>query len=154
MCLAVSTGTLGQQRGSLAGRYSMVTLSADTLRSPDGGAVNHVTYAQNFLTDDPNNPFNNTSARCAGTLIMSEEDTPIAGGGGCYATDMDGDGYWFWWYLEEAGTQNCPTMCGAWGSYNGHGKFEGVSSNGTFTVVASFLDGSMIGTSEGTYEIK
>ena len=152
MCLAVTTGVLAQQSVTISGPYSTVRISTDTVSAPNGGALVHFTYGLVMAGDDPGGLFNENKGDCAGTFVLSEDGTPVAGGGWCFVTDMDGDGWWQWWKLDEAGTPDCPIMCGTWGSYNGVGKFEDVSVTGTFRGVASFADGSGRGIAEGTYE--
>ena len=153
MCLVVATGVYAQQSGTIAGQYSTIRISTDTVSSPNGGAVVHYTYGLVIpVGDDPSGLFNNNKGDCVGTSVLSEDGTPVAMSGWCFVTDMDGDGWSQWWKMDEAGTPDCPTMCGTWGGYNGFGKFENVTASGTFKVVASFADGSNTGISEGTYE--
>lgn len=150
-CLAGTTAMLAQQGVTVSGQYSTVRLSTDTVNSPRGGAVVHFTYGLVSSSDDPGGVFSEGMGDCVGTTVLADDGTPAAGAGSCFITDMDGDGWWQWWKLDEAGTSDCPIMCGTWGSYNGTGKFADVSVSGTFKGVAAFADGSGRGIVEGRY---
>ncbi len=152
MCIALTTGILAQETVTLAGQYSTVRISTDTVSAPDGGAVVHFTYGLVSSGDDPGGLFNNNKGDCMGTTVLSQDGAPVAAGGWCFVTDMEGDGWWQWWRTEEVATPDCPIMCGTWGSYHGVGKFENVSVKGTFRGVAAYADGSGAGIVEGTYE--
>jgi hypothetical protein len=147
-----TTAMHSQQRITMSGQYATVRMTTDTIGTPDGGAVVHFTYGLVSSGEDPGGLFTEGKGNCVGTTVLAEDGNPVAGGGSCFVTDMEGDGWWQWWKLEAVGTADCPIMCGTWGSYHGTGKFEGVSVSGTFNGVAAFADGSGRGLVEGTYE--
>ena len=152
MAFAVTAGVAAQQSVTMSGQYSTVRLSTDTVGAPNGGAFVHFTYGLVSSGDDPGGLFSSNKGDCAGVYALSEAGVPVTGGGWCFVTDPEGDGWWQWWTMEQAGTPDCPIMCGKWGGYLGFGKFENVSVEGTFRMSASFADGSGAGKVEGAYK--
>ncbi len=142
-CLVAPTTVLAQETITFSGRYTIGPVSWEEREIPGGRTIRTATFTKIFLTDDTTNPFNNMTADCVGTGVVSDEDTLIAGGGFCFLTGTDGDGCWMWYRSD-----------GSHGIYNGFGKFEGLTGGGTFEVVALFSDGERGGVAvwEGTYE--
>lgn len=141
LALLVLPLALGAQ--STEGSYTSVTLATDSMAMPDGSVqlINH--FKQAVLADDQDFPLNNVMADCVAKIMMSGEGTPTSASGSCFTTAVDGHGYSMWWEMTEAGTEECPNMCGIWSTYGGYGRFAGLEAGGTWNQHTLFPEGSL-----------
>ena len=140
-----------QMSGSSTGRYATHTLSDDVQQMPDGSTVILTHYYQITFADG-DHPIDNVSSSCVGKLKFAADGSPQWANGSCFNTNAEGDGSSFWWRMTEAGTANCSDICGEWGYFAGHGKFEGLAGTGTWQRTTLFSDGST-GTWQGSYTL-
>ena len=153
LCLIAPMTVLAQTKDT--GHYTTIPKSTETIELPDGRTVQQMHFKMASFADDPNSLFNNLYGDCTGTFVLSKEGEPIAMTGSCFRLDADGDGHWFWYRMDKAGTPECPMMCGSYGVYDSYGKFMDCETiSGTWQHTASFPDGTLMGKWELTYEMK
>ena len=142
LILCSSSALLAQDE--IKGQYVTSAATADTMHLPDGRILTAGRYGQFVFTDDPSGIFNTAKGDCSSWQLTdpSMPDDPGTFAGHCFNLDADGDANWFWWRMEEAGTEDCPLYCGVWGVSEGTGKFEGMTGGGTWKAKTMFPDGS------------
>jgi len=151
--VAMVPAVFGQESGASSGRYATYTISADSTELPDGGRVDISHFRQIVFADQPGHPLDGTNADCVGMMLFAKGGAITSASGSCYVKDAAGNGASMWWRMDEAGTADCPAMCGSWGYFDGYGKFKGVSGSGTWKQTSLFPDGNM-GTWKGSYSMK
>ena len=151
--LVGSWAALAGESGSATGRYATHVTSAELSKLPDGGAVEMSHYRQIIFVAEGEHPIDNSSADCVGRFRVSPEGVVTSGSGVCYTTNAEGDGSSFWWRMDEAGTESCPTICGVWGYFDGFGKLAGIKGTGWWKQAVAFSEGG-IGTWGGSYAIE
>jgi hypothetical protein len=83
---------------------------------------------------------------------MSKEGKVISGSGACLLKTSSGDGVSHAWKFEQAGTADCPDLCGSFSYTDGYGKFAGISGGGNWARTHIFTDGGTAGTFTSTYK--
>lgn len=151
--LATSSVIFAEASGSATGRYAIHVTSAERSELPGGGVVELSHYRQTIFAEDGEHPIDNSSADCVGMFRVSPAGALTAGSGACFTKTADGDGASFWWRMDAAGTESCPTLCGVWGYFDGYGKLADIRGNGWWKQTVAFSDGS-IGTWGGSYSIE
>ena len=127
---------------SASGRYATFNGQDTAKELPDGTTVVTSHYGQITFASKQSHPMDNVSSDCMGRFHMMADGTLISGGGTCTGTDADGNSASFWWRVEKANTSDCADLCGAWGYYNGTGKFKGIKGSGTWIRETLFPNGS------------
>lgn len=146
LVLFSSTPLLAQE---ISGHYVTTAAKSDTTTLADGSTLVHGQYPQVIFTNSGMGPFGNAQNYCSSWMHMAAGATEAAGSdfaGNCFGLDGDGDVYWLWWRLDQAGTAACSTMCGSWGVYKGTGKYKAMTGGGTWKMTTQFPDGSNRGT--------
>jgi hypothetical protein len=152
--VALMSTSIGALAAESSGHWFNHTTSTTQTKLPDGrtSAVFH--YYQSFVTDDANDPMNNTAGDCTGNMMLSKEGKTLSGSGICFADDGNGDGISLWWKVDEAGIAKCPDICGSFASVDGHGKFKGATNSGTWERTHRFGEDGSSGTFKATYTMK
>ena len=138
----------------VGGTYVDFDLEETIIELPDGSRLVQRTFGQFGTTSGPDSPFSNVKGRCMSDGFFSESGEVVANAGACVFHNPDGDTYWTWWRLEEAGTTDCPLACGTSGIFNGTGAFDGVTSSGTWKTTAPYPDGTGAGVWQSKFERK
>ena len=153
LCLIAPMTVLAQKKES--GRYTTIRESNETIELPDGRTFEQGRFTMISFADEPGSLFANLRGDCTGNTVFSKEGEPIAASGYCFQFDAESDGHWFWYRMEEAGTPQCPGMCGIFEIYDSYGKFQDCGKAiGTWRVFTRFPDGTALGMWELTYEMK
>lgn len=132
-CL-LPVAAMAQQESS--GMYVTIGPDVEITDLGSGRSTQHATYGQFTTTDDEGDLFANQIGECTGTIFFVGPDTAGAGAGSCFNRDPEGNAYWFWWRMDESGTERCPISCGTFGVISGVGDFEGVTGTGTWETMA------------------
>ncbi len=147
--LTAGAGEPGSGSGHFTNYFQDVTLT----EMPDGSMAQLFHYSSMMVADPAGHPSANTAAECVGALRMNASGAVTSGSGSCFAKTADGHGYSYWWQVEEAGTADCPELCGVWGYYGGYGRFDGLEGTGTWKTTASFGESASMGTWANSYSM-
>jgi hypothetical protein len=147
--VTIDAGDSGMGSGHFTNHFEDVTVS----EMPDGSGVQLIHYSNISIADDPGHPSANTAGECVGALRMSAAGVVTSGSGSCFVMAADGDGFSYWWEVEQAGTADCPALCGNWGYFGAYGRFEGLEGDGTWKVTAQFGESGSMGTWTNTYSM-
>jgi hypothetical protein len=152
--LGISIASVAQTSGSGEGQWVSALPTPETMETGDGATIQKYVYQQAGLGSG-SGPFDNVGADCAGMLIVSSDGAVTAGNGHCRTMSDDGSsGASYWWRVEEAGTDNCPLLCGSFGYFDGYGEYKGISGGGTWRQTVAAPNGVSIGTWEGSYTVE
>jgi hypothetical protein len=130
----------------VSGTYHGYGAETTTFELPDGRSLTSGTDHVFMVADDADSPFDHGKGQCLSEVVMSDSGEHLEAAGACVVRAADGDTYWFWWRLTEAGTEACTISCGTWGVFNGTGVFSGVTGSGTWETTSPYPDGSNAGT--------
>lgn len=147
--MMVFAGDSGKGSGHFTNHFQDVTVS----EMADGSAVQLIHYSNLSIADDADNPSANTAGECVGALRMNAAGVVTSGSGSCFVKAADGEGFSYWWEVEEAGTTECPTLCGKWSYFGGYGRFDGLQGKGNWKVTAQFGEAGSMGTWTNTYSM-
>jgi len=147
---ALQLGGTAALAGQTAGTFAYHNGLTNETRLPDGRKAIAMHYYVLCVSDQADDPINNTAGDCLVNLIVSKEAKTLSGSGICFPKDVHGDGASLWWKIDAAGTADCPDQCGSYGYVDGYGRFKGVTGTGTWVRTQLFSDGAM-GTIKGTY---
>lgn len=147
--LTVFAGDAGSGSGHFTNHFSDVMVA----EMADGSMVQTLHYSNISMADDPHNPSANVAHDCVGQLRMNAKGEVTSGSGMCFGTAPDGHGFSHWWQVEEAGTADCPQLCGTWGYFGGYGRFAGLEGTGTWETTATFGESASMGTWTNSYSM-
>ncbi len=150
--VAAPSIALAQMSGSGMGNYSTTTLTQDMVDMPDGSSAVMSHYNAVIFDTAAKHPIHNTMSNCIGLIRLDANQKTTSGSGSCYVKDGKGNGASYWWRVDQVGTDSCPDICGAWGYFDGYGKFKGISGKGTWKREVLFDDGSA-GSWTGEYSL-
>lgn len=135
-----------QQQGQGSGRTTGVPVTDVTLQAPDGRTIQRQTFSGFSIADDPGNPFHQTNVTCTFTTAVAADGETVSQGAFCDGIDRDWDVFWLWGRGNQDG--------GTWSLIGGTGKFEGIEGGGTSTTAATWPDGKIIFSWEGSWTMK
>lgn len=144
---------VGAVAAEASGRYATHNGQEIAQELADGSTMLVSHYTQITFADDRSHPLDNVSSDCVGRFHTAADGALISGDGMCSGVDPDGNSASFWWRVEKAGTADCPDLCGAWGYFNGTGKYQGIEGSGTWVRDTLFHNGSS-GTWKGDAKLK
>ena len=136
------------------GTYATLPGDADEMDLPNDQILQQSGYRMVVFATNPASPLNNISSHCTSATVAAGDGAVVSNSGFCYNMDAAGNGYSMWWQETEAGTSSCPTRCGQFGLYAGHGKFKGMTGMGTWRAGSVLADGTGMGTWELTSQKK
>lgn len=120
------------QSGSQEGRYVNLNDDAVVTVLPEGGELQQVDFRQATFSSDRGFPLDDILSDCSGVFVVDGAGDATHASGNCMGSDPDGDRIAWWWQMTDAGSQECPGMCGTFGLFGGHGKYEGLTGEGTW----------------------
>jgi len=150
--LSIPAAVTAQQKTT--GTYATMPGDADEMDLPNDQILQQSGYRMVVFATDPASPLNNISSHCTSATVAAGDGAVVSNSGFCYNMDAAGNGYSMWWQETEAGTSSCPTRCGQFGLYAGHGKFKGMTGMGTWRAGSVLADGTGMGTWELTSQKK
>lgn len=108
----------------------------------NGLAAVRVQYLVGVVSDAGGGLFHGATQHCLATVIQDADGSTIEGHGICDGIDPDGDVWWLSISMQGDGPIS-------WTVTAGTGKYEGVSTSGTTTLIAQHADGVVLGRFEG-----
>lgn len=97
----------------------------------EGHAVFTGHFSGTFLANDTASPMHLNAVQCPGLYDIDNGKTNSSGY--CWQADGDGDKIFYNWSCNG----QLPACSGPFAAYAGTGKFEGITSSGTFTAITS-----------------
>lgn len=120
------------QSGTQEGRYVNLNDAVVVTEAAGGGEWQQVDFRQATLSSDGEHPLDEILSDCRGVFHFEEGEEPTHASGTCMGSDPEGDRIAWSWQMTEVATQGCPGMCGTFSLFGGHGKYEGLTGEGTW----------------------
>lgn len=143
--LAFSSGSFAAET---SGTYMSFIRAMNESALPDGTQIRIVHYYHVGTSENAASPFAGKSSECIGRMVVSGSGKMLAGSGFCVAQDDAGNGGWWSWKMDEAGTAACPTVCGSFSWVEGYGSTRNSSATGKWRQTGTSRNGSV-----GTYTV-
>ena len=120
------------QSGTQEGRYANLNDAVVVTELPGGGELQEVDFRQVTFASDGESPLDEILSDCRGVFQMDAAGQPTHASGTCMGSSPEGDLIAWWWQMTEAATEGCSDMCGTFSLFGGHGKYAGMTGEGTW----------------------
>lgn len=129
---ALLTVSAGASASETAGTYMTFVRSATESQLPDGNRARVMHYYHAGTSEKADSPFAGKTSECVGRMIVSSAGKVVSGSGFCIAQDAAGNGGPWTWKVTEAGTQQCPEVCGTFKWAESLGNTKVVTASGAW----------------------